>query len=342
MAATPKLYRKLASAHQFGVAVGGWDSLYLAEDHLLLRSTSAFVESYRRFYFSDIEAITICKTMRGYLWNAVWGFALFFFTLTFIYRTGWVSGTGTVIFFAALLINIARGPTSAARLQTRVQQRALPLRRLRPALKIIRMLREKIGAAQATIPIVETTPAVSRAFPPPLPTPGAGTPSAPPPLPGETVAGRMSWVHLVSFGMLIVAGLMATWEARHHHPVLIYCVYAAVALNVGWAIAALVVQRRRRLVGRVLPVSWINLGVHLLGIPSVYMTFTFTFAFRAVRMAQGPVLPPRTQMMLSDLRDMPGFGSVLFYYGIFCLVLGVVGYVLLMIRARKSALPALG
>ena len=334
-----KIYRRLASAHRFGVGSGGWSTLYLGPDHLLLRSTNAFVETYRRFYFRDIEAITLCKTLRGYLWNGAFGFLLFFFCVAFFYLRGWFSGSAAVILLVALLINLARGPTSRASLQTRVQTRPLPLVRLRSALKLIRMLEEKIAAAQADLPVVETPPLTPRSIPPAPPRMQAI--ALPPPLSGQTRSARWSWVHLVTFSLLVVGGLLCLSEARQHRPGLFYWALGVVGLNLAWGLAALVRQRFVPLPSPVISIAWINLALHALGVPAVYFAFFIFYAMRAVEATRRQQVPP-AQMRLSDLPLMPGYASILFSYALICVTLGAVGYLLMMIYRWKPSQPRAG
>ncbi|MEO8044186.1 MAG: hypothetical protein ABI674_04715 [Spartobacteria bacterium] len=332
---TTTLYRRLGSAHQFGVATGGWNTLYLAPDHLLLRTTSSFVESYRRFYFSDIEAITICKTVRFSVWNGVWGTALFFSILALIFKPGWAGTICTNIFFALLLVNIARGPTSVTFLQTRVQRRALPLRRVKRALKVVNLLSEKIVAAQAEIDFSATAPVVRQTAPPPLET--APATSFPPPLPGESAGGGVSLLHLATFVMLVLSGAVALWEGLQHRPVLIYATVTALVLNIGLAVACLVQQRRRRVVARVRPVAWVSIAGHALGVPLVYMGFAMAYMMREVNYARATGKTQPAQIGVAALRAMPGFHYVLLVYGAFCVILGLLGCVLLLSRARKPS-----
>ena len=43
--------------------------LYLGNDHLLAVDNHAFSEDYKRFYFSDIQAIITRETRRGAVWS---------------------------------------------------------------------------------------------------------------------------------------------------------------------------------------------------------------------------------------------------------------------------------
>src|SRR5688500_6167698 len=160
---SPRLYRRIAATRSFAFAAGGMTSLYAATDHLLLRVTSGFVETYRRFYFADIEAITVHTTMRRMVWSFMHGVALLASLLAILLSGSphFVSGFFAGLFALLLIWNIALGKTCATQLQTRVQKRKLPIRRLRKALRVIDQLSSKIETAQAEIALA--TPAQTEA-----------------------------------------------------------------------------------------------------------------------------------------------------------------------------------
>ena len=134
--------------------------LWLAKDHLLNLESNGYAESYRRYYFRDIQAIVVQRTDWGKIWNFFWG--------TLVVVTGllsfWASRSneaewGTVAFFfcflfaLALVINAGLGPTCACHIQTAVQRDQLrSLRRLRATRKFIARTRPLIEAAQKAAP----------------------------------------------------------------------------------------------------------------------------------------------------------------------------------------------
>ena len=154
MAKTSTLYRRLP-----GIGSGAFETvrLYLASDHLLQVSTSGFRETYRRFYFREIQLLALRDSMHGRVWNGVWGFLAFLPALVALQvnipatRVIWWGLAG--IFLLLLAINIARGPTCVCQVRTAVQTRTLAsLNRLRKASKVIGQLRPLIEAAQGALP----------------------------------------------------------------------------------------------------------------------------------------------------------------------------------------------
>jgi hypothetical protein len=136
-------------------------SLWLGQDHLLCIDSNGYTESYKRFYFQDIQAVTIRLTRRRLIWNWVLG------VLTVLCVAGWGYGFAvnglelaggvtaavmTALFALPLLINNLRGPTCACQLRTAVQTEELPsLCRLHKTRKILDRLRPLIAQAQGQL-----------------------------------------------------------------------------------------------------------------------------------------------------------------------------------------------
>jgi hypothetical protein len=327
----PRPYRKLASAHQFGVVQGGWVSLHLGSDHLLLRASSGFTETYRRFYFSDIEAITICRTMRRIFTSAVCGLALIFSLLPIVVNRGShpVAWSFTALFALLLLVNLLRGPTCRTELQTRVQTRPLPLRRLRKAARIAEQIAAQVSAAQADIVMADPNAAAPAQPVAPIVRDGPGVP---PPLPGEAPAG-VTWLHLALSALLIATAVLALIGAlQPDNTVVPYFIYAGILLNAVMSVAVLVKQRGRGVAPGLSPIVWTSVIAHGFVAPSVYMVYAFVHSFRNVDFAAQTEPPPTLQFPLSTLRALPGFTEVLAVYGLFALLIGLLAALLFVVR----------
>jgi len=138
-------------------------SLWLGKDHLLCIETSNYVENYKRFYFRDIQAVTIVDSKRRVTWNWVLG------SITAICLTGWIYGVSqstpgdrlpgfivgamiTSLFAVPLLINNLLGPTVTCYIRTAVQTEELSsLKRLRRARKVLARIRPLIIQAQGQL-----------------------------------------------------------------------------------------------------------------------------------------------------------------------------------------------
>jgi hypothetical protein len=155
------------------------DSLWLAEDHLLSVQSNRFSETYRRYYFRDIQAVTIQRTGPISPWTYAAGAVaaaflapglLFEFQSTFF----WISGG---LFLAITLALIGLGPTCACHIQTAVSRDRLgSLRWIRTAEKALSILQPAIETVQgAMTPELAALPSE----PPPLHAPAIQPPSLP-------------------------------------------------------------------------------------------------------------------------------------------------------------------
>ena len=140
-----------------GLGSGAFENsrLHVGPDHLLLVGSTAWSESYRRFYFRDIQAVIIRTSVWGKIQNAVWALMLFLAAIIAIQA----SDVGAVIawiiaslFALGLVINTLRGPTCVCHIQTAVQTTKLsPLGRLRRAQKFLTQLKPTIAEVQGNV-----------------------------------------------------------------------------------------------------------------------------------------------------------------------------------------------
>jgi hypothetical protein len=153
-------YRRFPGTGSHALARVG---LYLGEDHLLQVSANGFTESYRRFFFQDIQALSLYKTPLGMILSILeGGFALMFGLVA-----AWASSVaGVAISFwilaaicgACLIWNWVAGPTCICVIQTAVgPQRLYSVLRVKRARQLIAQIKPLILAAQAQ-PTLERTP----------------------------------------------------------------------------------------------------------------------------------------------------------------------------------------
>jgi hypothetical protein len=178
MSALPNTYVKLPGV---GHQIGSYTRLYRGADHLLQVSSVTFSESYKRFYFRDIQAFIVIRTND---WLAVIGL----FLLLALLLTGLAMGVGDsagsvvlggcagLMLVLALIVGV-RGPSCRCHVRTAVQTEKLPsLNRLRRAEKILAELTPLIAAAQEAMPTMAAEPGnevspVTPASPPESPAP---------------------------------------------------------------------------------------------------------------------------------------------------------------------------
>ena len=152
MARGRKLYRRLPGR---GLTLFRQVRLYAGPDHLLQAAVSGYTETYRRFYFRDIQAITIQKTQLGKIFNSVFAFFTARFGLpAFDMSLGPAVAMWSVAGFFGLLlvINLALGPTCACYIRTAVQTERLgAVTRIRTARRLLRRIRPLIEGVQGSL-----------------------------------------------------------------------------------------------------------------------------------------------------------------------------------------------
>lgn len=193
-------YHRLTYARSrsaFAVAFMSRSSLWLGKDHLLCVDSSGYSETYKRFYFRDIQTISLMKSKRWILWNWILAvptiLCLALLLTALSSRPYWEEGITIVyaifasLFGVPLLFNNLRGPTCICQLRTAVQIEELPsLNRLRRAHRALARLRPLIVAAQGELTPEEISSRIRATDGTPHPTAPAMAPEAAP-APATTV-----------------------------------------------------------------------------------------------------------------------------------------------------------
>jgi hypothetical protein len=148
-----------------GASWDGRTSYWLGPDHLLAVTVGRFAESYRRFYYADIQAVVLTRT-RTQAWTlgialVVLAFAGAGFVASYSAAAaqGWPDEAFPALVYAGLFSTLALvvaaselilGPTCECRLHTAVQVRALPgLKRWRASSRFVAQLDARVRDAQA-------------------------------------------------------------------------------------------------------------------------------------------------------------------------------------------------
>ena len=134
-----------------GSSLGAYHRLYLGLDHLVVVESHGFQESYRRLFFADIQALTLRRTLQGWIINVILGTSV----LVCLMIAGFNPGVATEmmipggLFLLILLVNSLLGPTCRCHIQTPVQNlRIRSLHRLRVARKVFKRVQPLVEAAQ--------------------------------------------------------------------------------------------------------------------------------------------------------------------------------------------------
>ena len=184
------IYQRLTRVRNrtmFAFAATARTSLWLGPDHLLCVDTTNYTESYKRFYFRDIQAITVQATKRRAVWNWILGIltalclALGIFNslsagvplFTGLFEPGTiVSFVGFLIFGIPLLVNNLFGRTCICQLRTAVQTEELAsLARVRKARQVLEKIRPLIAAAQGELTAEEISARLRASVRPEIPAP---------------------------------------------------------------------------------------------------------------------------------------------------------------------------
>ena len=159
-------HRLTRTSRQFAVAFAPRVSLWLGSDHLLLVEHSGYTESYKRFYFRDIQAITVMETARRSVWNRVLAVPLTIcavgLALSIFAERSVVASITWAIFSAVivlpLVVNNLRGTACTCQLRTAVQTEELAsLSRVRQTQGVLDRIRPLIAAAQGQLTSEEAT-----------------------------------------------------------------------------------------------------------------------------------------------------------------------------------------
>ena len=160
-----------------------WSTLWLSADHLLQIEHTGYSEEYRRFYYRDIQSITVRRNNRALVWSIVFcammAMGLAALISTQVIGLRWFWGCFSALFLLFLLINLIKGPSCISHIRTAVQQEELPsLRRVRKTNKALAEIRARVAAAQGSLPPeeVQNLVATGQQLQVPAPTPAAASP----------------------------------------------------------------------------------------------------------------------------------------------------------------------
>lgn len=143
-------YRPVKGSRQYDF-FGGFSSLWLSDDHLLLVRRNNWKEFYRKFYFRDIQALILAETKQRRNHSVIFLLMILFFLVL----AGMSQEIGRIIHLSiafatllVLLIDWFKGPTCTARIITAVQTTSLPYKRLPPAERLQKELNTAVEKVQ--------------------------------------------------------------------------------------------------------------------------------------------------------------------------------------------------
>ncbi|MBW2615555.1 MAG: hypothetical protein JRD02_05215 [Deltaproteobacteria bacterium] len=253
--------------------LGGLNTLWLGADHMLSIDSKRVSEDYKRFYYTDIQAIITRKTIRGKIQNLFLGLFCGLFTLLAALIGGaWVIFFGIMagLFLLILLVNCLLGPTCECHLKTAVQTEKLPsLNRLRSVRKVMDRLGPLIEQAQGTLTpeaIEENSLKESRQATSPSTISKAR----------KTLRHEHGRFHSILFCLLLAWGLFAGIFIFYNH-VAVTLLSSAITMATGvFVIIALVKQHDSDMKDSVIAITWTTLGFVCIDFFLSYILFFVT------------------------------------------------------------------
>jgi len=338
MARHKKEYQKLPGSKK-GFLIGKY-TLWQAEDHLLHIFSRFGVEDYKRFYFTDIQAVITRKTIVGKIQNvALACFIPVFLLPTFLLDSGWTIfyAIAAAMMFLFLLINLYRGPTCETKLMTAVQFEKLhSLKRLKIAMKVIDRLQAYIQRVQGNLNRQDLNTVAVRS------TIGHAPPRTAPktePL-SNTLRRESGKAHMILFGLLLFDGLLATLEffVTHVVPTLLSSV-TGLCMGI-FVIIALVKQHHSDMPGTLRTLTWTSVGY-------IGITFVAGYVVSMVFVMKNPDLVYNQWEIFKSLANFSPWESPLklgFNIFVICgaLFLGIPGLWILHRSDRRIKKPAAG
>jgi hypothetical protein len=299
-----------------------------------------FTEEYKRFYFRDIQAITVERTRSGLVSSSILGAlalvsAFIFWLLSnndpssgpgFLIVGGITSG----IFLILLAINFFRGPTCICRIRTAVQTESLPslgrISSMRRALAIIKPL------------ITEAQGALEHGEIPTNPEPAAPSTHLPiqPPAAPHTIRVSNGGFHVSLYSALMLDALAGFYKHAHMvwhlYTIVSVCLLLAI---LSFSITAVVRQRDTTIPA---PLRILTVYTFVFVLATTLVVFIYGFSARMAYSMEHPGrLPPHT-----NFYSMPGFFTLSLVVDIIEIALGIAGLIttlLYIIRRGAQTVP---
>ncbi len=298
-------------------------SLWQGDDHILFVNTGNIQETYKRFYFKDIQIFLLEKRFIRASHILMLIIAFFFLFLGILIRfTFGAWETKTFFIFGFFLLFLCaldwfRDELCDCYVQTAVQKVKLPsLSRKRKAIKAIEKLTPHIEFAQKEIPVNEeksvswnTQSAVSETDPTPN---GKEL---------KTVSGV--W-HMVLYATLAFGGFMSLITTISQNPV-IFFLYSIAMMGAGiGAIGSLVAQYETGLTPRLKMLTW-GASIYIFGFYIMNYIVYFLFSINHIRLQN----PAETLFLFAkSIPTTPWLTTVNMGTGFVSVGIGLMGLIL--------------
>ena len=224
-----------------GSWLGSGTRAWLGGDHLLLQRHSFYVESYRRFCLSDIQAFLVRKTADGAIWSVVLASAIGLVLLIAVVladpRPALVACPGLGVL---LLVNVWLGPTCRFHIRTAASLYRMPmLPRMRMAEKFLRVLVPIVNEAQGQVSGEEVRRQVLERQGDASGSPGGAWPAGRVPRAIRHCGGAM---HFCLFSVMLAGAALSALEYLQHTTPVAVLLGMLLLAQAAFAIAAAVKQ----------------------------------------------------------------------------------------------------
>ncbi len=326
--------------------------LWLGDDHLLqVESVGGYSETYKRFYFRDIQAVTMQKSRSWIIGNIILGSLTGAFLVLIVSTvpkgpaSRWTGSEmaggiflGSIAFILGLilLVNFIKGATCRCHLRTAVHLEELPsLRRRRNAEKVLARIRPLIELAQGSATTESLAPQYAALL---------ASANASPAMPGQfshltdpTVSAYRGRAHQILFLSLLADAIADTLNIFFPGVLVVLLTMITGAVLAGAVVIALVKQHQTDLEAAVRVLTWVVGGYVGLG----YLTGYFIMMVMTQKQNQEGTQWGYVKA-LAGLRpfETPWWLAVLSITGALAALLGTTGLLLLRRRRREKETTA--
>jgi hypothetical protein len=301
----------------------GQRTLWLGADHLLAVDRIYFEERYRRFYFSDIQALIVQSTIRWHVTTLI----LIVLTLTLLtpgwffwqkdeYEIAFIAILPAIFLFIVLVVNLIKGKSCRCLIQMKVGVHDLPsIRRVRQAGKILKRINPLVQTAQKGLQVSDQTI--------PVATKTVGKKKVEP---LQTYSGR--W-HLSLYIVLIGDLVGSVWHFLSPGKVLfIGNIFLGIAVLL-LSIAGLVAQFNTRLPDSLRVSTWTIFGTSIafMIVGYFYVMFFFMMKDPALLADQSRHFEVLSSLQLLEHPFLATITAIYVVVGLFCSVVGLFGVI---------------
>lgn len=215
-------YIRLAKGRPFlsNSVLGEIFSLWLGKDHLLLVCREQYTETYKRFFFKDIQALVLLRTRASTVYNLILGSVASLLGIAVVLGLveHWEPAATVAVIvletitMIAFVVNLWRGPSCQCHILTSVQtERIHTLTRLKSATKVVNTIRDAVERVQGSLSSGQATRSWMDKM-----NADSTAPSEPPyataqqkplyaiPVPGKPMIYYNGWAHMIIFSCLLV------------------------------------------------------------------------------------------------------------------------------------------